>query len=341
MLHALGQFEVAVEALADHRLLVQPGVLHRDRRLVRHAPQEFQILLGKLFAAILRVELNDAERLAFGRTQGHTHHRANAEIDDALAELDAIVAAGVVAEKGLRPLQTAADNGLTGPGVGFLMRPARLDDARQQTTGALLGLDDETTIGLPKQQKQAFDDLGHQGVKVECLAEVGADFEEAAQFLGWLRLQQQVAAVTELGLDGGGTVMLFRLADFVRFGRRGLSLIHERCQEIADADTIVVLEECARGDCHVVDEGAIAALLVFNVVASLDAEDDGMFATDRCHRDHDAAVRIASEDELVAVQRDEASLVGSFKDVQCGHCSPPGVRGRQRGRRAMANETNF
>ena len=36
----------------------------------------------------------------------------------------------------------------------------------------------------------------------------------------------------------------------------------------------------------------------------------------------DAAIGIASEDELVAVQRDERSLVGSFEDVEYGHKFP-------------------
>ena len=65
---------------------------------------------------------------------------------------------------------------------------------RQQPIGALLGLDDETAIGLAKQLKQALDDLGHQCVEVEGLAEVGADFEQTAQLFGRLRLQQQIAA---------------------------------------------------------------------------------------------------------------------------------------------------
>ena len=60
--------------------------------------------------------------LPSGGHKRHAHDRADAEIDDALTELDAVVAAGVIAEERLRRFQTAADDGLAGPGVG--LRPA-------------------------------------------------------------------------------------------------------------------------------------------------------------------------------------------------------------------------
>src|SRR5262249_37213809 len=156
-----------------------------------------------LLAAVLRVQLNDAERLALRGTQRHAHHRADAEIDDTLAELNAVVAAGVIAEKRLRRLQATANDGPAGPGVSLLIRPPGLDNARQQAGGAFLGLNDKTAVGLAEELKQTLDDLGHQGIEIEGLAEVGADVEQTAEFLGRLRLQEQVAALVEHDLDGG------------------------------------------------------------------------------------------------------------------------------------------
>ena len=80
-----------------------------------------------------------------------------------------------------------------------------------------------------------------------------------------------------------------------------------------------MLEQGAGGDGLIVDEGAVAALLVLDVITALDAEDLGVLAADGGDGNDDAAIGIASEDELVAVQGNMGAFVGSLEDLQCGH----------------------
>src|SRR5262249_12376744 len=127
-LDAAGQLQVALEALLGDGLLVQAGVLPGDGGLVGDAPGQLQSLLGELLAAVLGVELDDAERLAVGAADRHAHDGADAEVHYRLAQLDAVVAAGVVGEEGLGGVEAAADDAAAEAGVGLVLRPAGLDD---------------------------------------------------------------------------------------------------------------------------------------------------------------------------------------------------------------------
>ena len=72
---------------------------------LRHAPQQLQVVLGELLAAVLRVELDDAERpCPSGGAQRHAHDRADAEVGDALAQVEPLVGRGVLAEEGAWPV---------------------------------------------------------------------------------------------------------------------------------------------------------------------------------------------------------------------------------------------
>ena len=189
----MGQLQVAPQLFLVDRLFVQAGVFQGDGCLVGDAPEEAEVVLGELFAAILRVELDDAEGLAVGGAKRHAHDGADAEIDDALAELDALVAGGVAAKEGLvlsRHLRTML---LLKRAV--VSSPARrLDQPRDQLLAVVLREDEETAVGLPEQVKQAVADLGEQKVQLQRLAEAAADLQQAAQPLGRLVLEDHVAA---------------------------------------------------------------------------------------------------------------------------------------------------
>src|SRR5262249_60573855 len=70
--------------------------------------------------------------------------------------------------------------------------------------------------------------------------------------------------------------------------------------------------------------GAVAALLVLDVVLAVDAEDLRVLPADRGDRDHDATLRVAAEHEAVAVERDDRPLVRALEDLQrCHRRLPP------------------
>src|SRR5262245_46670683 len=165
---------------------MQSGVFEGDRRLVGHTAEQFQVGLHELLGAILRVQLNDAKRLPLGVAERHAHDRANAEIDNGLAELHAVVLRGVVAKEGLRGLQALPDDASAEASVTLVLLPPGLDNLGHQSSAPLLAEDDEATVGLAEQLEQAFYDLGQEGIELEGLAQVGADLEQAPQFLGRL-----------------------------------------------------------------------------------------------------------------------------------------------------------
>ena len=170
---------------------------------------------------------------------------------------------------------------------------------------------------MAEQVEQAVADLGEQKVQLQRLAKAAADLQQAAQPLGRLVLEDHVAALAEHGLDGGvvGLLLVAVVA---------LVAVEEDELGVADADAVVVLERRAVADGLAVDEGAVAALLVFDEAAPLDAEDLGVLAADGGDGDDDAAIGVASHDELVAVQRDLAALVGPLDDLKRGHHVTPG-----------------
>jgi len=47
------EFQVAAEAFAGDGFLVQLGILQGDRRLVGHAHQQGEVVLGELLVAVL------------------------------------------------------------------------------------------------------------------------------------------------------------------------------------------------------------------------------------------------------------------------------------------------
>ena len=64
---------------------MQLGVVDGDRRLRGDAGQHVQIVLLKPLPLVERVDLDHAQRLAVAVDQRCAHHRANAEVGDALA----------------------------------------------------------------------------------------------------------------------------------------------------------------------------------------------------------------------------------------------------------------
>src|SRR2546423_1864157 len=82
------------------------GMPAGDGRLAGDRQQQLQVVLPELLVARLRVHLDDAERLAgAAHGQRRAHDGADAAVGDALAQVEALVRAGVFAEDRLAGLQ--------------------------------------------------------------------------------------------------------------------------------------------------------------------------------------------------------------------------------------------
>src|SRR5262249_49809226 len=101
------------------------------------------------------------------------------------------------------------------------------------------------------------------------------------------------AHTAERGLEGGrcfgllGLGLLAAQRGRQRLGRRGFM---EGTKKVANFDAVVVLELRPRADLLVVDEGAIAAVLVLDEEFALDTKDLRVFPADGVSGDDDVAV---------------------------------------------------
>ena len=98
-----------------------------------------------------------------------------------------------------------------------------------------------------------------------------------------------------------------------------IDAVLEGAEEIADFDAVVVLQQGAAADLLVVDEGAVAAFAVLDVILALDAKDMGVLAADGGVVDDDLAVAVPAEDDLVVLQLEAPALLGAFENEERSH----------------------
>src|SRR5262249_27584732 len=115
-----------------------------------------------------------------------------------------------------------------------------------QGPGGPVAEDEEAAVGLGEEAEEALNDAGQQGVDVEGFAEAVADLEDDPELVRGLGFEGVDAAlVVDGGLDREG----------------GLVVLQEREAEVADADAVLVAQEDAAGERHLlfVDVGVVAA----------------------------------------------------------------------------------
>ena len=233
-LHLPGHVELAFDALLGQLELVEAGVFHGDRRLRRHPPQQPQIVLREFLVGILRVKLDDAERLPLSRKQRHAHDGADVEGDDAFGGVARHGGAPPFAQENrLLGAQALADNGVAEIG-GSIVAAARLHEFRLQAAGIFVHEDDEAAVGLGEQPKQAVDNFGELGIELQRFAQFGGDFEERRELGRRLGVEAVIAVGAEHRLHGRGAILL-------RFGGR----VEIGGLELADADRVLV----GQGNC--------------------------------------------------------------------------------------------
>ena len=122
------------------RGFVQLRVVDGDRRLRGDAGQHVQIVLLKPLPLVARVDLDHAQRIALAVDQRSAHHRANAQIGDALAGVEPRVVGRVGREDRLLRLHHLVDDRAADAHLVFHVRAAVLDGlGHQQPVGRCAG----------------------------------------------------------------------------------------------------------------------------------------------------------------------------------------------------------
>ena len=137
---------------------MQLGLLDRQGRLRGGADQQLQVVLGEPLPLVERVDLQRAERLAFAVEQRGAHHRANAEVGDALAHLEPLVAGRVGRKDRLLRIHHVADDRAADAERVVGVLAAQADPAGNQLAVGRLH-DDEAAVGLHENLEQALEHL--------------------------------------------------------------------------------------------------------------------------------------------------------------------------------------
>ena len=207
-------------------------------------------------------------------------------------------------------------------------RPQRFDDLRQQlgrrSQGrAVLSENEEGAVGLPEQMEKIVHYLRQQRFEIEGLAEGRGDIQQTAQLVGRLAVQQQVAAAADDGLDGGEGLFTVMVLGRVLFRRRR---VNEDDDIIANPNFVIMLQERLGVDSQFIDEGVIAARLamavsIFDVIATLKVLNGRVFPANGILAlgETDPTIRLASEDEACAVERDSLADFRPLTNEQRGH----------------------
>ena len=85
------EFEVAVELLAGHLLIVRERLLDGLRRLAGDPGEHVEVGFLETVANVAGVNLHDAEQSPVGPRDGHAHHRADPAVEDAVVGVEPTV----------------------------------------------------------------------------------------------------------------------------------------------------------------------------------------------------------------------------------------------------------
>src|SRR5262249_17745384 len=150
---------------------------HCSSRLRAGADQDIQIFLAKRPAFVRRVKLNDAKAVARLAQQRHAHDGANLVQSHALAEIEALIGAGVNPQDRFAGFDGVANNRLTDrQGVP----PRILAEARglrRELPGRGVLQQYETAIRLRKDHEQALENLRQDILQLEDVAEIAGNLQ--------------------------------------------------------------------------------------------------------------------------------------------------------------------
>ena len=85
------EFEVAVELLAGHLLIVRERLLDGLRRLAGDPGEHVEVGFLETVANVAGVNLHDAEQSPVGPRDGYAHHRADPAVEDAVVGVEPTV----------------------------------------------------------------------------------------------------------------------------------------------------------------------------------------------------------------------------------------------------------
>ena len=154
------------------------GVFHCSTGLICNAPKQFEIVLSKLLAAILRINLNNAKSLTSNTTQRHAHHRTDFKIHNTLAGLHPAILAGIITQKCLLLLQALFNNTFAESCAGFVLWPSGFYYPGYKLIRVCITHDDKTAIGLFEQLKHTIYCCGQKLVKFQHLAKRTCNFQQ-------------------------------------------------------------------------------------------------------------------------------------------------------------------
>ena len=157
------------------------GVLERHGRLARHAGQHFQVFVREAALLVHRVDLDHAQRLAFGADHRSADHRADREVGDALGHAETFVARCVGREDRLARCHCLFDDGAADPRALFVAFAAILHRHRHQRPVRLRPHHDEAAVGLDENLEQAIEQLRQDFVHAHRLAEIVGDLQERCE----------------------------------------------------------------------------------------------------------------------------------------------------------------
>lgn len=276
---------------------MQRRVLDRHRGETRDAHQDFKVFRLESRSLVRRVNLQHADHVFLAVEHGDAHHRADAEVRDALAHFKTTVGRGVGRQHRFLRGANLIDDRVAKP-ERLVGGPSLLHRPHAQRVAAAIPQRDESAVGLQEHLKQTIEHAGQHFVERQRLAQAARDLDQRLELD--LRLDRESQPGT-----GRGEV------DFAEDGRRVVVLggeqrpdpqrlavdrvvPHEAKQRFADAKLVAVAQAASSPRQAAVDVGAVSALQVFDIEGPLRALDQGVASTDRAQIEHDVAIRVAT-----------------------------------------------
>ena len=339
LLHLLRQFQILFEILLPQGTLVQLGVVDRDPRLNGHACKNLQVVLSELFPLVQGIQLDHSQRGALGVEQRSAHHRADAQISDALADVGKL-RRGVLGQHGLLGIHHLAYDRAADPDrlVAALASPG---PARNQA--AVVGLQhDETAVGLNKDLEQTVQNLRQHLVQRQRAAQVASDLDQRRQprldagrqlqgarrtrahvHFGKDRRSRRIGPLVHQN-DTGTLARIVRRSHVQRAADRPLrrrGIVVESEHDVANADQIAVLQQLRLfADRNVVQECPVAAAHVLDVEPARAARELSVLPADSSLLgQRDVAVGLTTNRRLVAVQFVTASGLRTNFNFEISH----------------------
>src|SRR5262249_37407028 len=256
------QRQVTAQALLADADGIEVHILEDAGRQQTHGRQQPQVFGVENVAGAVAIELDRAERLAVVAEQWHAEQRRGINGIQGAGDDKLPVLVNVFAQDPAADLDRRADDGSAVGDVGIALSPLTLGTDHQAVA---LAQHDQSAIGQGEELQQVFQELVEQRLQLEGLPQVLSQLQDGLQLL--LGVVGKQVGIADQGIN------LF--ADGPR-GAFGLGVGLKTEDEIAERQSVAVLQRFGPRDPVPVEQGAVGAAEVLDEVRSVLPPDLGV-----------------------------------------------------------------